>query len=98
MKDGRFRVGLLLDPENDKEIIEQLKSVENKQGYIKKLILNDIGIKPHESIRKVGRIAKDLTGIRFGKWTVIRRAKELDKPGKTMWICKCECGKRRRRL
>lgn len=36
----------------------------------------------------------DLTGKRFGKWTVIQRAKN-DKSGKTCWVCQCACGKKR---
>lgn len=92
LKEGMFRVNLLLDPENDKEIIEQLKAVQNKQGYIKRLIMKDAGIEPHAPKNKPGKTAKDLTGMKFGKWTVIKRAKELDKPGRTVWICRCECG------
>ena len=34
--------GLKLNKKTDKEIIEKLKSVPNKQGYIKNLIKNDI--------------------------------------------------------
>lgn len=41
------------------------------------------------------RKAKDLTGKRFGKLTVIRRAKDYITPkGKphTQWLCVCDCG------
>ena len=34
--------GLKLNKKTDKKIIEKLKSVPNKQGYIKNLIKNDI--------------------------------------------------------
>lgn len=34
--------GLKLNKKTDKKIIEKLKSVSNKQGYIKNLIKNDI--------------------------------------------------------
>ncbi len=34
----------------------------------------------------------DLTGIRFGRLTVIKRAPN-NKGGKTMWECVCDCGK-----
>ena len=34
---------------------------------------------------------KDLTGQKFGKLTVIKRAKN-DKYGRSMWLCECECG------
>ena len=33
----------------------------------------------------------DLTGKRFGKWSVIYRA-ENNKKGAAMWHCKCDCG------
>ena len=35
--------------------------------------------------------AKDLTGMRFGRLTVIERA-ENDKRNHAMWICQCDCG------
>lgn len=35
---------------------------------------------------------KDLTGMRFGKLTVLRRDKNNDNQGKPKWICKCDCG------
>lgn len=35
---------------------------------------------------------EDLTGKKFGKWTVVKDAGK-DKTGKfDMWECKCECG------
>lgn len=33
----------------------------------------------------------DLTGQRFGRLVVIRRAKNAS-DGKTQWLCKCDCG------
>lgn len=33
----------------------------------------------------------DLTGQRFGMWTVIQRA-ETSKAGQTRWLCRCDCG------
>lgn len=33
----------------------------------------------------------DLTGQKFGRWTVIERA-DSDNHGNSMWLCKCECG------
>lgn len=35
--------------------------------------------------------AADLTGQRFGKWTVLERV-ENDKYGSAMWLCRCDCG------
>ena len=32
----------------------------------------------------------DLTGNKFGEWTVLERAES--KKNRTMWLCKCECG------
>ena len=34
---------------------------------------------------------KDLTGMKFGRLTVVERSSN-DKQGKTQWLCKCECG------
>lgn len=34
----------------------------------------------------------DLTGLRFGKLTVIRRAELDTKSGNAKWVCKCDCG------
>lgn len=36
------------------------------------------------------RVAKDLTGQRFGKWTVLRLNK-IDR-GNRVWWCRCDCG------
>lgn len=33
----------------------------------------------------------DLTGQRFGKWTVVKRL-ENNKNNKAMWLCRCDCG------
>ena len=35
----------------------------------------------------------DLTGKRFGKWTVLERVE--NKNGKTFWKCRCDCGTER---
>lgn len=35
---------------------------------------------------------KDLTGMRFGKLTVLRRADYNDSQGKPVWVCRCDCG------
>jgi hypothetical protein len=32
----------------------------------------------------------DLTGRRFGRWTVLKR--EVDQNNKTVWNCRCDCG------
>lgn len=37
---------------------------------------------------------KDLTGLRFGKWTVIKRADNNER-NKVMWVCRCDCGSER---
>lgn len=36
----------------------------------------------------------DLTGQRFGRFTVVSRA-ENNKDGRAMWLCKCDCGNER---
>ena len=38
---------------------------------------------------------QDLTGQRFGRLTVVKRAEDYVKPSgqhKTQWLCKCDCG------
>lgn len=35
---------------------------------------------------------KDLTGMRFGKLTVLCRADRNDSHGKPIWTCSCDCG------
>ena len=35
----------------------------------------------------------DLTGQRFGKWTVLREAEQRNKYGHVRWECLCDCGK-----
>jgi hypothetical protein len=32
----------------------------------------------------------DLTGQRFGRWTVLRRAESLGRHAR--WLCECSCG------
>lgn len=34
---------------------------------------------------------KELTGMRFGLWTVLRRS-ESDSSGRASWLCRCDCG------
>ena len=38
-----------------------------------------------------GTITKDLTGEKFGSWTVIERGTNSSS-GRVMWLCKCDCG------
>lgn len=35
-------------------------------------------------------VLKDMTGLRFGRWTVIERAEY--RSGQVYWLCKCDCG------
>lgn len=37
-------------------------------------------------------VAKDLTGMKFGELTAIKRSDKNDSNGKPMWICSCSCG------
>lgn len=37
------------------------------------------------------RFLKDLTGQKFGRWIVVRKAPR--KGERTFWLCRCECGK-----
>jgi len=38
----------------------------------------------------IGKISEDLTGLTFGRLTVIQRAENIR--GRTAWLCRCECG------
>lgn len=35
---------------------------------------------------------KDMTGLRFGRLTVISPTKKRDAHGVVYWLCKCDCG------
>jgi hypothetical protein len=35
---------------------------------------------------------KDITGKRFGRWTVCHGTEERDPWGATRWMCRCDCG------
>ena len=37
-------------------------------------------------------VKENLIGQKFGKWLVINKSENRYKQGKTLWICKCECG------
>lgn len=50
-------------------------------------------VKTHEFCRKGGDSiseVKDLTGLQFGRLTVIRRAGSIKQ--RAAWLCRCECG------
>lgn len=36
---------------------------------------------------------RDLTGQKFGKWTVLRKSEKRTKNRLICWYCRCECGK-----
>lgn len=38
------------------------------------------------------KIGKDLTGLHFGKLTVLGQSGDTAKGGNTLWLCQCECG------
>lgn len=41
---------------------------------------------------------KDITGFKFGRWTVIQRVEDKILPcgeRRVMWLCQCECGKKK---
>lgn len=58
----------------------------------KKLVRGSVtncGCIPKTTARR-GSVAEDLTGRRFGRLTVLWRAK--NKKGRTCWLCRCDCG------
>lgn len=48
------------------------------------------GLTLHREMVGMAGKAKDLTGQRFGRLTVIERAENYK--GRVMWLCKCDCG------
>lgn len=46
-------------------------------------------------MKTVVKVKEDLTGLRFGKLTVIKQVEDRISSGKrfSMWLCKCDCGK-----
>ena len=42
------------------------------------------------------KVSQDLTGMKFGKWTVLYQAEDIIRPSgihNQAWMCRCECGK-----
>ena len=37
-------------------------------------------------------VGKDLTGLRFGKLTVLRKSENRARDGNPLWVCRCDCG------
>ena len=42
-----------------------------------------------------GRVATDISGQRFGRWTVLHRVEPLRTSGAARWLCVCDCGTER---
>lgn len=48
---------------------------------------------PEQRIRISEARLIDLTGKRFGKWTVLKRGQKRDNLGRRLWwVCRCDCG------
>lgn len=47
-------------------------------------------LSPDEAVRE----RKDLTGLRFGKLTVLGKSGNKAKDGNPLWLCQCECGRK----
>lgn len=41
-----------------------------------------------------GRRYEDITGLKFGLWTVIELSHYHERTRRMMWLCQCECGRR----
>lgn len=62
-------------------------AVDLKTGHVKSCGCQQYSIAGHNF--------QDLTGLKFGKLTVIKRAKDRQKASgnkTTRWVCRCECG------
>lgn len=42
--------------------------------------------------RAPGRPHVDLSGLRFGRWTALRRSDYPTRTLVTLWLCRCDCG------
>lgn len=40
----------------------------------------------------MARLAQDLTGKKFGRWTVLEKTDEVTSDRDRYWLCQCECG------
>ena len=58
--ENTVQIKLKLNKKTDAEILAKLAEVDNKQGYIKKLILKDIAVKTLESKHKWTLISEEL--------------------------------------
>jgi len=83
----------------DDSEIEFLRS--NYHEFSSVWIGEKLNRKPRSVTRKANSIGlykgyskhtDDLTGKRFGKWTVLKRSCKKTSSSNTMWLCKCECG------
>ncbi len=90
----------ILEISKDKEIIkcqcscEKKTIMELKYESLVKNINKSCGCLHKENTRL--KCFKDLTGMKFGRWTVIKEDKERirkDWDRHTYWICKCNCNK-----
>jgi len=83
--------GIPLSEETKKKLSESLLNLHNKEEWIEKLRTSHLG----QPAWNKGN-SKDLTGVVFGRLTVIERDLETQelKGGKEVYfLCKCECGK-----
>ncbi len=68
------------------------KVVEVAGGHLKNGHTTSCGCKKSENRVPVKPTVKDLTGVRFGRLTAIRRTEEYASNGSVKWECKCDCG------
>ena len=85
--------------------LEVLKQAKNRGHLIFWLVQCDCGSNPYEvdsyklrndryQCPECSRVAavKDLTGKRFGMWTVIERSEKSNDSTRTFWLAQCSCG------
>lgn len=69
----------------------QTTSAYLKRGHTKSCGCYKIDVAKSRKGRVQPTSASDKTGMRYGKWLIIKRA-DPEKYGSCKWVCKCDCG------
>ena len=61
-------------------------------GGLRKVTADSGCISCYHDNRGLPKAFIDMTGQRFGSWTVLRRSERVAHGKKTFWLCRCDCG------
>ena len=96
---GRLQVTSLVVDGGGKHTIAICKCICGKEYMGRAYHVRDLTVRSCGCLNKEKRIErtlKDLTGMRFGRWTVLERAETRTtraEKKKAIWKCHCDCGK-----